>query len=184
MIINLVPLGFTNENLLKKIITILSHIFTEVKIFSPIINLEDAYTIERGQYYSTKIIESYIKEDRGTKEDYFLILTDYDIYIPALTYVFGEAQLKGKYSIVSAFRLHEEFYTGETDEKLLSKRIIKEIMHELGHNFGLIHCIDWDCVMHSSNGIEEVDIKSHYYCKSCFNELKRNEIIIPEYILL
>jgi archaemetzincin len=44
---------------------------------------------------------------------------------------------------------------------------MKEILHELGHNFGLKHCHDWDCVMHSSTSIEEVDIKGDNYCKVC-----------------
>ena len=44
---------------------------------------------------------------------------------------------------------------------------MKEVLHELGHCYGLIHCIDWDCVMHSSQGIEEVDIKGEFYCRNC-----------------
>ena len=63
--------------------------------------------------------------------------------------------------------LHEEFYSEMTDENLLNERTMKEMLHELGHNFGLMHCSDWDCVMHSSTGIEEVDIKGNYYCKIC-----------------
>ena len=50
-----------------------------------------------------------------------LILTEVDLYIPVLTFVFGEAQLKGKHSIVSVCRLHEEFYSEKTDENLLKK---------------------------------------------------------------
>ena len=72
---------------------------------------------------------------------------------------------------VSVFRLHEEFYSGVTNNELLYERTIKEIYHELGHNFGLIHCQDWDCVMHSSNSIEEVDLKGDTYCKKCFSSL-------------
>ena len=96
-----------------------------------------------------------------------LLLTEFDLYIPALTFVFGEAQLRGKHSIVSVCRLHEEFYLGKTDDQLLLKRSMKEVLHELGHNFGLLHCSNWDCVMHSSLGIEEVDIKGDSYCNDC-----------------
>jgi archaemetzincin len=84
-----------------------------------------------------------------------------------LTFLFGEAQLDGKHSVVSVCRLHEEFYSGTSDFNLLLDRTVKEVLHEIGHNFGLIHCLDWDCVMHSSNSVEEVDIKGSEYCKKC-----------------
>jgi archaemetzincin len=69
-------------------------------------------------------------------------------------------------------RLHEEFYSERTDEVLLKERTLKEILHELGHNFGLKHCINWDCVMHSSTSIEEVDIKGKSYCSECYRSIK------------
>lgn len=94
-----------------------------------------------------------------------------DLYIPIFTFLFGEAQLRGKHSIVSLCRLHEEFYTGRTDMPLLFNRAMKEIYHELGHNFGLLHCENWECVMHASAGIEEVDIKGEFYCKKCMEQI-------------
>ena len=84
-----------------------------------------------------------------------------------MTFVFGEAQLNGKHSIVSICRFYEEFYSGKTNYNLLLKRVSKEVFHELGHNFGLKHCPNWDCVMHASLSIEEVDIKGDQYCKDC-----------------
>ena len=101
-----------------------------------------------------------------------LVITDVDIFVPALTFIFGEAQLNGKHSILSVCRLHEEFYSGVSNENLLLTRTIKEALHELGHNYGLRHCIDWDCVMHSSNGIEEVDIKGNTFCKKCVTHIE------------
>jgi archaemetzincin len=103
-----------------------------------------------------------------------LMLTELDIYVPVLTFLFGEAQLNGKISIVSVCRLHEEFYSGITNNELLFERTEKEVLHELGHNYGLIHCRDWDCVMHSSNSVEEVDIKGHTYCNNCRTLLGKN----------
>lgn len=94
-----------------------------------------------------------------------------------MTFVFGEAQLKGKHSIVSVCRLHEEFYLEKTDEKLLLERAMKEVLHELGHNFGLLHCTNWDCVMHSSLGIEEVDIKGGRFCNKCKEMISSDKIL-------
>jgi len=172
MNIFLVPVKFSNTALLSSVVEELSHKFKGgIKIFDINLDINNSYSDERAQYFSTQIIADAIKktDDLNGK---VLILTEADLYIPVLTFVFGEAQLNGKHSIVSVCRLHEEFYSEITDENLLKERTLKEIFHELGHNFGLKHCADWDCVMHSSTSIEEVDIKGNYYCKKCKREIK------------
>lgn len=161
------PINFSNPELIEKILSELKKYLPYKINLQPLqIDLNFAYSIERGQYYSTKIIQHLLPFSENINGK-FLALLEVDLFIPVFTYVFGEAQLNGKVSIVSLTRLHEEFYSGISDEKLLIKRSVKEILHELGHNFGLIHCKDWDCVMHSSLGIEEVDIKGIDYCSNC-----------------
>ncbi len=174
MEINIVPVHVSNTELLNNIINDLKNVFiSPVNLLSLQIDVDPAYSIERAQYFSTQIISmaSQLTEEIKGK---VLLLTEFDLYIPALTFVFGEAQLRGKHSIVSVCRLHEEFYLGKTDDKLLLKRAMKEVLHELGHNFGLLHCSSWDCVMHSSLGIEEVDIKGNRYCKNCKELISSN----------
>jgi archaemetzincin len=172
------PLKFSNTDLLSAILkeikkTLSWGSFTNEKIelLNLDVDIEESYSKERAQYYSTQIISDAIKKT-GSVNGKIIILTDVDLYIPVLTYVYGEAQLNGKHSIVSVCRLHEEFYSELTNDKLLVDRTIKEILHELGHNFGLVHCFDWDCVMHSSTSIEEVDIKGSNYCKECIVKIK------------
>ena len=167
MDVYLAPLKFSNTLLLDKIRNELtSYLPFEIRQAELKINIENSYSNERSQYFSTSIISEAIKQSEALNGK-VIILTEVDLFIPVLTFVFGEAQLNGKHSIISVCRLHEEFYTEKTDENLLLKRTLKEILHELGHNFGLKHCIDWDCVMHSSTSIEEVDIKGDHYCKVC-----------------
>jgi len=167
MNVYLAPLKFSNKLLLDKINNELTRQLSfEIKKAELKIDIENSYSKERAQYFSTLIISEAIKQSEALNGK-VVILTEVDLFIPVLTFVFGEAQLNGKHSIVSVCRLHEEFYTGKTDEDLLLKRTMKEILHELGHNFGLKHCHDWDCVMHSSTSIEEVDIKGDNYCKVC-----------------
>ena len=171
MNIFLAPVKFSNTTLLSSVAEELFHKFkNNIKIIDIDLNIDNSYSNERAQYFSTQIIAEAIKKT-GDLDGKVLILTEADLYIPVLTFVFGEAQLSGKHSIVSVCRLHEEFYSEKTDENLLRERTIKEVFHELGHNFGLKHCIDWDCVMHSSTSIEEVDIKGSYYCKKCEREI-------------
>ncbi|HEY4491753.1 MAG TPA: archemetzincin, partial [Acidobacteriota bacterium] len=46
-------------------------------------------------------------------------------------------------------------------------RCEKEAIHELGHAFGLIHCHQFDCVMHFSNSVEQIDLKRNTFCAEC-----------------
>jgi len=138
--------------------------------------LESLFSSERNQYYSTGFLKQAIDKTKDF-DGKVIILTSLDIFIPVLTFVFGEAQLNGKHSVVSICRLYEEFYANEGREDLLIERASKEILHELGHNLGLIHCIDWDCVMHSSNSVEEIDIKGKFFCDSCKELISKFNVV-------
>jgi archaemetzincin len=172
MEIFIAPVKFYSAVLLQNLVNELSKRFTsKIHIVDLKINLDDFFSVERKQYFSTQIIAEAIKltdEFNGK----IILLTDVDIFVPVLTFIFGEAQLNGKHSILSVCRLHEEFYSGITNEKLLLERTVKEALHELGHCYGLRHCVDWDCVMHSSPGIEEVDIKGNTFCRNCVSQIE------------
>jgi archaemetzincin len=124
------------------------------------------YDPERDQYHSTRILKTISDQ---TPDDYVKVLglTEIDLFIPILTFVFGEAILGGRSAIVSTHRLYQEFYGLPGDEDLLIRRTEKEVIHELGHTFGLIHCRDCQCVMHASRDVEEVDVKSSAFCERC-----------------
>jgi archaemetzincin len=170
--INLVPLKFANSSFLYSIKKELSRRFkSDVNLLDINLNIDNSFSQERTQYFSSQIISD-LASVSGKLNGKVLGITEVDLYIPVLTFVFGEAQLDGKHSLVSVCRLHEEFYSGESNDDLLYSRTMKEVLHELGHNFGLRHCIDWDCVMHSSQGIEEVDIKGSTYCKVCVRSIE------------
>ncbi len=94
-----------------------------------------------------------------------------DLFIPILTYIFGQAALKGKTGIASLYRLRNEQYGMKKDEKLLMERFCKVIIHEIGHMFGLLHCHVPPCVMRSSTYVEDIDQKSGHLCIRCRNEI-------------
>lgn len=131
---------------------------------------EATYDGVRGQYYSTKILKELIKEwTAGTLK--ILGVIDRDIYIPILTFVFGEAQLGGLGAIVSLVRLRQEYYGLKPNKELLYERALKECLHELGHTFGLVHCSSRECVMYFSNSVLDVDRKSREFCPNCKGQL-------------
>jgi len=49
-------------------------------------------------------------------------------------------------------------------KKLLFKRSCKVLAHEIGHIFGIKHCIYYQCLMNGSNHLRESDEKPISYC--------------------
>jgi archaemetzincin len=94
-------------------------------------------------------------------------VTAEDLYIPILTFVFGEAQVGGKLAIVSTHRLRQEFYGLPEDKPRLAQRLLTEAVHELGHTLELTHCDDYRCVMAASHAVEWIDIKDATFCREC-----------------
>ena len=125
-----------------------------------------AHHPERNQYHSTAIIE-HLARLNGNGRDLIVGVTDLDLYIPILTFVFGEAQLGGTVAVVSYHRLTQEFYGLPHDAVLLEERLMKEAVHEAGHTVGLTHCDDYECVMAATHAVEWLDLKSSGFCAEC-----------------
>ncbi|TPW11234.1 MAG: peptidase, zinc-dependent [bacterium] len=89
------------------------------------------------------------------------------LFIPVLSFVFGEAQLDGPAAVVSTWRLDPVAYGLPGDAARLQERLAKEITHELGHTLGLYHCRQFECVMRSSTDVEEIDLKRGVFCPEC-----------------
>jgi archaemetzincin len=137
------------------------------------IKSESAYDYSREQYNSTFLL-SKILEFLPENTLKIIGITDIDLFVPVLTFVFGEAQLNGKAAVVSISRLKNEFYGLPKNENVLIDRIKKEVVHELGHTFGLFHCKNYECVMSSSMYVENIDLKGSAFCDSCRNILNNN----------
>jgi len=79
--------------------------------------------------------------------------------------VFGLGLCPGKACVVSAYRLQRGSKTmGE-----LKERLIKVVLHEIGHNLGLPHCSnDPECLMTDAGGtIKQVDKERKWLCRFC-----------------
>ncbi len=133
---------------------------------------EGSYERSRNQFHSTKILKELLAEVPPDAMK-ILGLIDKDLCIPILTFVFGEAQLGGMASVVGLARLRQEFYGLPPDSDIFHERIRKESLHELGHNFGLTHCRDRECVMYLSNTVRDVDQKGFTYCQDCDSTISR-----------
>lgn len=141
-----------------------------VEIHYSTMDFEKAYDGSRDQYNSTAFIAQLL-EWEGNKQNKSIMVTEVDLYIPVLTFVFGEAQLGGRAAVVSTHRLSNHFYGLSRDDVLMSLRLQKEIIHELGHTFGLYHCHQFECVMRSSTYVGDIDLKNAYPCSQCTEKL-------------
>jgi archaemetzincin len=169
--INLISFGYFDKGLLD---LVPDHITREfglpVKIRDGFIDLSEFYDPARRQYNGTTLLKK-IDSDFAGDASKTVGLFNVDLFIPILTYIFGQAFLNGRAGIVSVYRLSNERYGLKPDNELLAIRLRKEMIHELGHMFGLVHCTDPVCVMRSGSYVEDIDQKGEALCPRCRNLL-------------
>ena len=167
--LNLVCLYFQECYLLPGITSSIAEILSTNVIPGKINpDIEKYFHSEREQYDAGGIISDY--ED-GNRKGRTILITSVDLYIPIFTFVFGLAKLNGDTGIISAHRLKNEFYGLPPDANLLKSRLIKEVIHELGHLLNLRHCNNYQCVMASSNTADDLDVKGDRFCGLCFEKI-------------
>jgi archaemetzincin len=163
--ITLKPLGNIADEIMKELKDRVGGIFhCPVEIKAGLSDLAQAYNPQRKQYFSSKLL-AYLK--KSEREERVVGIADVDLYVPRLNFVFGEADIVSGIAIVSLCRLRQEYYGLAPDEALFLERATKEIVHELGHTFGLQHCSNNKCVMHFSNSLADTDLKGASFCSSC-----------------
>ncbi len=134
------------------------------------LDISEFYNPGRRQYDANMILSTV--HAKAPHEHFKVMgLLRVDLFIPILTYIFGQATLKGRTGIASLFRLRNELYGLAPDNNLLTERFRKVVVHEMGHCFGLIHCLNPSCVMRSSTYVEDLDMKEIHFCRSCRKEL-------------
>jgi archaemetzincin len=166
-LLHLLPIGNADDGLLKDICpAIEDSLRVSCKVFPVHLDPEFAFHGERQQYHSSEILQT-MQNFRTADCWRMLGIGIVDMYIPILTFVFGEAQMGGPCAVVSTHRLRQEFYGLPADSELLRQRLIKEAVHEIGHTLNLRHCDDYRCVMASSHAVECIDLKESALCGAC-----------------
>jgi len=164
--LDLLPIGNYDARLLKSVAPALSDAFrVSSRILDKRLDPQFSFHSERGQYHSSEILAAMQPYADGAWR--LLGVTAVDLYIPILTFVFGEAQMGGPCAVVSFHRLMQEFYGLPQDIDLLTDRLIKEAVHEIGHTVDLTHCDDYSCAMAPSHTVEWIDLKQGALCPDC-----------------
>ena len=66
----------------------------------------------------------------------------------------------------------EEWYDSKKEERSwLLNRIIKIATHEIGHMYGIGHCIYYECLMMGTNSLDQTDRNPITFCPVCYRKL-------------
>ncbi|WP_433836466.1 reprolysin-like metallopeptidase [Flavobacterium anhuiense] len=123
--------------------------------------------VGQEQFLAGYILTDVLKEEKPDRGVALMAITEKDLYPkPEWNYVFGLASYRDKIAVSSMYRMQKE-----ADFNLSLERLLKICSHEIGHMFGLHHCIAANCVMNGTNSMTETDGHSIRLCSLCQRKL-------------
>ncbi|MFQ6012653.1 MAG: archaemetzincin family Zn-dependent metalloprotease [Thermoplasmata archaeon] len=161
MQVSILPVGDLPEVVVAGLDADLRRAGVEVTVLPPREVPSAAYDGTRHQYRAP----DFLALARRAHGGHVLAVTEVDLYVEPLSFVFGQADVGGHAAVISSRRLSSE------DPTLFRLRVLKEALHELGHNRGLNHCADPTCIMHFSNELGHTDRKGPNLCPACTGHL-------------
>jgi nucleoside-triphosphatase THEP1/predicted Zn-dependent protease len=165
--IAIAPVGRADPGLIAHLHTVLEEAFGRRAVDAHALPLDSrAYRPERGQWLASVILDEVARARGGCER--ILGITDVDLFVPDLNFVFGVADEGRGAALVSLARLAAP---GDAERTL--RRTATEAIHELGHAYGLDHCPDARCVMWFSNTLAETDRKGAGFCARHANAMRR-----------
>ncbi len=167
MRLTLVPLDSVPVPLVKKVAARLRHIVPwTIKTSSPLI-----CQLCGNQQEQVDAREVLLLLPEGERHNMLTVgITDDDLTVPGLDFVYGHAMPERRAGVVSLHRLRP---TRVARQQVLLDRACKEVLHEMGHVLDLVHCQDSTCVMHYSQTLHDTDAKRCCFCPKCLIELSR-----------
>lgn len=167
----LVPIGTVDETVLELLRAPIEDVYgrrTEVAECLPMPKY--AYNPTREQYHSSAILKR-VESALQTEWDSAVGVTEADLFVPEVPFIFGEADRSTRSALISLRRLRPESNGFETRRDHLHRRFISEVIHQVGMLRGLAHCPNNRCVMFAAEAVAEIDKRGSALCANCRKRL-------------
>ncbi len=121
-----------------------------------------------AQILSTYVIDDVLKPRMPQDAFCLIAFTPSDLWPgQGWNFVFGQASIEDRIGVWSLYRNGDIL----KDFNLFLRRTIQTGTHEIGHLFGLHHCIYYECNMNGSNSRHESDLRPLWVCPVCLRKL-------------
>jgi len=168
----LISLGTVPRALLNEVALALTHVYGPPVLLAPAQQRpEYAFNKDRNQYHSTAVLRRLAQLHTHTSAVPVLGLTDVDLFVPDVPFVFGEADRAARSAVVSLHRLAHGPDGKPAEPDRLRHRAQVEGVHEIGHLLGLSHCQDIRCAMFLAHKPSDCDRKALSLCAACRSAL-------------
>lgn len=127
------------------------------KVLDPIPLFEDALAADRDQYDADRVIGG-LAERLPDDALVYMGITEKDLYVRGLNFVFGVGDRNVRCGIYSLTRFETE------DATLFTRRSLNLLAHEAGHIVSINHCVTYSCVMQGANSLPEHDRHPMHLC--------------------
>jgi archaemetzincin len=130
-----------------------------------------------GQYNAGEIVDRVLAPCLPEDAAAYLGITMADLWADDLSYVFGLGSLEKRSGVYSLCRYDPRFWghaKRPQDAKLMLRRACRVLNHEVGHIFGLQHCVLYKCSMNGGNSLADMDATPLDYCPVCHRKLLWN----------
>jgi len=167
----LVPLGEVDFILVNRLATNIGPIFNRsVDILKGMKVPEESYNVIRGQNYASVILNK-LERVKANQREFIMGILEEDIYMPDEPYIIGNSDTVSKTSIISLYRIRQEFYGLPEDDKKVFSRAFKQVIFHLSPLFDLPACRNPRCINYYSQKMFDVDSKGEKFCDVCQRKL-------------
>lgn len=160
-----------------------AYFLLETKVL-PTVKVDESLLVSRVNSHTKKVqwqtAELLQWLEQQLPEDAYCLLgiTLTDLYPNgSWNFVFGQATLRQRVGIYSFARFDPAFFDEPRPhdvETLILRRSCRTLAHEIGHMFGMQHCIFFTCVMNGSNHLAESDSRPLHVCPVCLRKLHQS----------
>ncbi len=173
-VVAIIPIGSVQKAFCREVGQIVSDVLDrEVEILPEMAQPQYAFNPERGQYHSTSIVRRVGQAINRRKHCLGVGITEVDLFMPDLNFVFGEADRHERALVISLARLMPTYYGNAPDHARMMRRAVAETLHEIGHVLCLTHCQNESCAMFFSNTLSDTDRKRSSYCDPCRERIRK-----------